>query len=246
MKIENNFSVNAPIEDAWKVILDLERVAPCLPGAAIEEAAGDEYQGTMAVKLGPISARYRGTVKVEETDESNHRVVLKATGKETRGQGSASATITSSMSEESGATNVVVETDMEVTGKVAQFGRGIMQDVASELMDRFSTCVEQEIVGGGSEGAGGSEEDGGAPREETPTVAKGSAATQPGASTRQPPQREAQPLDLGSVSSGAVLKRAVPVLAGVGGLSLLVSLVFGLRRRPSFQLIIGELEIRKR
>ena len=141
MNIENSFSVNAPIEDAWKVILDLERVAPCLPGASIEEAAGDEYQGTMAVKLGPISARYRGTVNVEETDEANHRVVLRATGNETRGQGSASATITSSMSEVNGVTNVLVETDMEVTGKVAQFGRGIMQDVASELMDRFSTCV---------------------------------------------------------------------------------------------------------
>ncbi|MDN5698644.1 MAG: SRPBCC family protein [Rubrobacter sp.] len=239
MNIENSFSVNAPIEDAWKVILDLERVAPCLPGASIEEAAGDEYQGTMAVKLGPISARYRGTVKVEETDEANHRVVLRAMGNETRGQGSASATITSSMSEENGVTNVLVQTDMEVTGKVAQFGRGIMQDVASELMDRFSTCVEQEIVGGGSEEAGR------APQKAT-TVTEESAAAQTGASTQQSPQREAQPLDLGSVSRGAVLKRAVPVLAGAGGLCLLISLVVGLRRPPSFQLIVGELEIRKR
>lgn len=239
MNIENSFSVNAPVEDAWKVILDLERVAPCLPGAAIEEAAGDEYQGTMAVKLGPISARYRGTVKVEEADEANHRVVLRATGNETRGQGSASASITSSMSEEDGVTNVLVQTDMEVTGKVAQFGRGIMQDVASELMDRFATCVEQEIVGGGGKEAAETLQ------EETPTVVTESAATQPGADTRQAPPHEAQPLDLGSVSRRAVLRRAVPALVGVGGLSLIVSLL-GLRRRPSFQLIIGDLEIRKR
>ncbi len=244
MKIENSFSVNAPIEDAWKVILDLERVAPCLPGAAIEEAAGDEYQGTMAVKLGPISARYRGTVKVEEADEQNHRVVLRAAGNETRGRGSASATITSSMIEENGATNVVVETDMEVTGKVAQFGRGIMQDVASELMDRFSACVEQEITGG----RGSEEKDSAAPRKEAPTATEGSSvAAQSGAtSTRVDSQREAQPLDLGSVGGGAVLKRAAPILAGVVGVGLLISLVIGLRRRPSFQLIVGDLEIRKR
>lgn len=240
MNIENSFSVNASVEDAWKVVLDLERVAPCLPGAAIEESAGDEYQGTMAVKLGPISARYRGTVKVEETDEANHRVVLRATGNETRGQGSASATITSSMSEENGVTNVLVETDMEVTGKVAQFGRGIMQDVASELMDRFSTCVEQEIVGGGSE------ESNGIPQREAPSAAGEAATSQPRASAQQAPQREAQPLDLGSVSRGAVFKRAVPVLAGVGGVSLLAFLAVGIRRRPSFQLIMGDLEIRKR
>lgn len=245
MKIENKFSVSAPIQDAWKVILDLERVAPCLPGAAIEEAAGDEYQGTMAVKLGPISARYRGTVKVEEADEDNHRVVLRATGKETRGQGSASATITSSMNEENGATNVVVETDMEVTGKVAQFGRGIMQDVASELMDRFSTCVEREIMGGANKES--AEQTAESPSKETSTFTEESTdAPQRRSAARGTPSGEAQPLDLGSVSSGAVLKRAMPVLAGAGGLSLLISLVFGLRRRPSFQLIIGNLEIRKR
>src|SRR5919107_3449350 len=132
-------------------MLDLERVAPCLPGASIDEAADEEYQGTMAIRLGPISARYRGTVRVEEADEENYRAVLKANGKETRGQGSASATITSTLNEENGSTRVHVETDMQVAGRVAQFGRGIMQDVAEEMMDRFSTCVEQEIVGGGAE-----------------------------------------------------------------------------------------------
>jgi carbon monoxide dehydrogenase subunit G len=112
----------------------------------------------MAIKLGPISARYRGTVRVKEADEENHRAALKANGKETRGQGSASATITCTLNEENGVTRVQVESDVQVTGRVAQFGRGIMQDVATELMDRFSTCVEQEIVGGrGRERAGGAD-----------------------------------------------------------------------------------------
>ena len=95
MKIENEFMVNAPVQQAWDAMLDLERIAPCLPGASIDEAADEEYQGTMAIKLGPISTRYRGTVRVEETDEETHRAVWRANGNETRGQGSASATITS-------------------------------------------------------------------------------------------------------------------------------------------------------
>src|ERR671932_430901 len=148
MKIENEFVVSAPVQQAWEAMLDLERIAPCLPGASIDEASDEEYQGTMAIKLGPISARYRGTVSVEETDEENYRAVLKANGNEMRGHGSASATITSTLYEENGSTRVHVETDMQVAGRVAQFGRGIMQDVAEELMDRFSTCVEQEIIGG--------------------------------------------------------------------------------------------------
>src|SRR5919199_586601 len=151
MKIENEFVVDAPVQQAWDAMLDLERIAPCLPGASIDEAADQEYQGTMAIKLGPISARYRGTVSIEQADEENHRAVMKANGQETRGQGSASATITSTLYEENGSTRVHVETDMQVAGRVAQFGRGIMQDVAEELMDRFSTGVEQEIVGGGAE-----------------------------------------------------------------------------------------------
>lgn len=231
MKIQNEFTVSAPIQQAWETMLDLERVASCLPGAAIEEATGDEYQGTMAVKLGPISARYRGTVEIEEADEENHRAVLSASGKETRGQGSASATITTVMSEENGATRVSVETDMQVTGRVAQFGRGIMQDVASELMNRFSTCVEQEITG---------------EEREQPTEAPERLASAEGEpKTREHPPREAEPLDLGAVSREAVVKRAAPVLAGLAGLGLAFALI-RLRRRPSFLLIVGNLEIRVR
>lgn len=237
MKIENEFTVNAPLQQAWDVILDLERIAPCLPGASIEESTGEEYLGTMAVKLGAISARYRGTVKIEETDEENHRAVLRAEGKETRGQGSASATITSTMKENNGATQIHVETDMQVAGRVAQFGRGIMQDVAEELLDRFSTCVEQEIVG--SEEPQGFTE----ATEQGNEAADGSdALSQSMRKVREAASAGIEPLDLGDVSRKAVFKRAMPILAGLACLIVTVGFLQTLRR-PSFSM---KFEIRKR
>jgi carbon monoxide dehydrogenase subunit G len=154
VKINNEFTVSAPVEKAWDVILDLERVAPCLPGAAIQEEKGDgEYEGTMKVKIGPITANYKGTVKFEEVDEANRRVVLEATGRDARGQGTASATIVSTMQEQGDKTKVNVETDMKLTGRAAQFGRGIAQDVATKMLGQFAACLEEEISGGGAGGA---------------------------------------------------------------------------------------------
>lgn len=242
MKIENEFVVDAPVQQAWEAMLDLERIAPCLPGASIDEAADEEYQGTMAIKLGPISTRYRGTVRVEEADEAHYRAVLKANGQETRGQGSASATITSTLHEENGSTRVHVETDMQVAGRVAQFGRGIMQDVAEEMMDRFSTCVEQEIVGNGAAQEQEAEADA---SEQEAEPAESSAANvdgqREGKSARKASPRESEPLDLGSVSRGALVKRAAPVLGGLAGLGIVALLV---RRvtRPSFSV---KFEVRK-
>jgi carbon monoxide dehydrogenase subunit G len=155
VKINNEFTVSAPVEKAWEVILDLERVAPCLPGAAIQEEKGDgEYDGTMKVKIGPITANYKGTVKFEEVDEANRRVVLEATGRDARGQGTASATIVSTMQDQGDKTKVNVETDMKLTGRAAQFGRGIAQDVATKMLGRFAACLEEEISGGGGAEAG--------------------------------------------------------------------------------------------
>src|SRR5215217_2983444 len=140
-------------------MLDLQRVAPCLPGAAIQEDKGDEeYEGTMKVKIGPITANYKGTVKVEEADEENRRAVIKATGRDARGQGTASATIVSTLQEEGDATKVSVETDMKLTGRAAQFGRGIAQDVATKMLEQFSDCLEREISGGPEEGAAAASE----------------------------------------------------------------------------------------
>ncbi len=148
MKINNEFTVGVPVEEAWDIMLDLERIAPCLPGAAIQGSGDDgEYQGTMKVKIGPITANYKGTVKVEEADAENHRAVMQATGRDARGQGTASATITSTLQGEGDNTRVQVETDMHLTGRAAQFGRGIAQDVATKMLGQFADCLEREIAG---------------------------------------------------------------------------------------------------
>src|SRR5919199_5017880 len=175
MKINNEFTVGVPVQQAWGVMLDLERIAPCLPGAAIQESEGDEYQGTMKVKIGPITANYKGTAKFEETDEENRRAVLKATGRDARGQGTASATIVSTLHEEGDDTRVKVETDMRLTGRAAQFGRGVAQDVASKMLGQFAECLEREISGGPEEGAAAASTtpaetsgDGAASQEESP------------------------------------------------------------------------------
>jgi carbon monoxide dehydrogenase subunit G len=229
MKLENEFTVDTPVEEAWNVLLDLERVTPCLPGAALTEQTGDEYKGTMSIKLGPISQEYEGTVKIDEADEEARRAVIKAEGKEARGQGTAAATITSTLHEENGgdSTRVRVETDMHITGRAAQFGRGVQEDVASKLLDRFADCLESEIVGGEVEG-----------EPEQPAASEAEPSADGAAEEEEQPRRriiqqgrKVEPLDLGEASREAVLKRvkqAAPVAAGIG---VLVVAIWLLRRR---------------
>ena len=110
MKIEDSFRVEVPVEEAWKVLLDLERIAPCLPGAQLTEVEGDEYRGTVKIKVGPITAQYKGVAKIEEADEANRKVVLQAEGRDTRGQGNASATVTATLLPEGDGTTVNIDT----------------------------------------------------------------------------------------------------------------------------------------
>ncbi|MBD0359072.1 MAG: SRPBCC family protein [Rubrobacter sp.] len=231
MKLENEFTVNVPVEDAWNVLLDLERVTPCLPGAALtEQSDDDEYKGEMKVRLGPVTQEYNGTVRIEEADESEHRAVLKADGKDARGQGAATATITSTLHDEGdGSTKVRVETDMQITGRAAQFGRGVQQDVAERLLSRFAECLENEIVGGGAK-----EEAEAAATSEAGPLENGAAAEGASEEEEQPRRRiiqqdrEVEPLDLGEASRDAVLKRvkqAAPVAAGVVALVVVIWLV---------------------
>ncbi len=146
MKLENEFTVPASIDDAWAVLLDVPRVAPCLPGATVEEGNDDgEYKGQMKVKIGPITASYKGTVKIEEADEAAHRVAMRAQAKDARGQGTAAATITSTMEEVEDGTKINVVTDMRITGPAAQFGRGVMQDVSAKMMSRFADCLAEQM-----------------------------------------------------------------------------------------------------
>jgi carbon monoxide dehydrogenase subunit G len=205
VNVNNEFMVAVPIEEAWKAMLDLERIAPCLPGASIDEQDGDEYKGTMRVKVGPITAKYQGTVRYEEVDEQARRAVLHATGRDARGQGTASATITSNLEKAGDRTKVSVETDMKLTGRAAQFGRGVAQDVATKMLGQFAECLEQELGEGGGPGASGAVES---------TVS------------------EPEAFDLGAAGGRAVLRRAVPVAAA---LVVLAGVSFWLLRKPHGQ-----------
>jgi carbon monoxide dehydrogenase subunit G len=148
MELVHEFSVPVPVEQAWRVLTDVQRIAPCLPGAELTGMDGDAYQGQVKVKVGPITAQYRGTASFAEKDEARHRVVLKASGRDTRGQGTASATVTAVMAAAGGGTTVSIATDLSVSGRVAQFGRGVMNDVTARLLEQFVRNLETGVLGG--------------------------------------------------------------------------------------------------
>ena len=225
MKLNNEFTVDVPVDDVWNVLLDLERITPCLPGASLTEETGDgEYDGAMKVKLGPVTQQYKGTVKIEEADESSHRAVLKADGKDARGQGTASATITSVLHDEgNGSTRVSVETDMHITGRAAQFGQGIQQQVSEKLLSRFADCLEEEITSGGAAR--------GADVSASANGSSGDGQPQAGSTQQQGAQQDdVEALDLGEASRDAVvgrIKPAIPLVVGAVALILVLRLVSG-------------------
>jgi carbon monoxide dehydrogenase subunit G len=244
VKLQNEFTVPAPVERAWEVLLDVERVAPCLPGAALTGSEGDEHQGTMTIKIGPITTRYQGTVRIEEADEAARRAVMRAQARDSRGQGTAAATITSTMEPVEAGTRVRVETDMRITGPAAQFGRGVMQDVSAKLMGRFADCLAQEMGTPPTRAAPPAAEEAGGAAAQEPAPAPAEPAA-PGARTVGPLNPAADPppgpagdsaaaaaapkprpteevLDLGEASREAVLKRVVPVAVGAAALLLLL------------------------
>ena len=143
MKLEHSFSVPASVEDAWTTLVDIERVAPCMPGATLETVEGDEFTGSVKVKLGPIGLTYKGKAQWLEKDDVAHRAVIRAQGKDARGNSTAAATITTSLQPigDGGGTKVDVLTDLDITGKPAQFGRGVMVDVGNKLIGQFADCL---------------------------------------------------------------------------------------------------------
>ncbi len=154
MKLEQSFVVGAPVATVWKALIDVERVAPCLPGAEITQANDDgSYEGSFQVKLGPTTAAYTGRLSMESLDEPARRATMKASGRDKRGQGSANATIVSTMHEhEGGGTRVEVETDFTITGRLARFGRGgMMQDISNKLLGDFADCLRESLEGEGGE-----------------------------------------------------------------------------------------------
>jgi len=157
MEIQNEFEVKAPIETVWNYLLDVQRVAPCMPGAELTEVVDDDtYKGKASVKLGPVNLSFAGTVVMQDRDEAAHRVVMKAEGREQRGKGAASALVTSSMVPVEDGTKVSVLADLTITGAVAQYGRGMVQDISQRLAQQFAECLEKNIeaeTAAGGEGA---------------------------------------------------------------------------------------------
>lgn len=145
MELNNDFRVGVDRDTTWKVLTDLERIAPLLPGAQLQEVEGDEYRGIVKVKVGPIQAQYKGSATLVETDKSAGKMVMKASGRDTRGQGNASATITLTMTADEGGTKVTANTDLTISGKVAQFGRGVLADVSSKLIGQFVDNLEADL-----------------------------------------------------------------------------------------------------
>jgi carbon monoxide dehydrogenase subunit G len=194
MNIEDEFRVDVPLDEAWRVLLDVERIAPCMPGAQLQEIDGDEFRGIVKVKVGPITAQYKGAARMTDVDEANHRVVVRAEGRDTRGQGNASATVTATLHPDGEGTRVTIASDVTITGKVSQFGRGVIADVSSKLLDQFVDNLERDVLS--------------APAPEPAPSPAGAASTRP----RTIDAPEAEPVDLLRTAGAPVLKRLVPAV----------------------------------
>jgi carbon monoxide dehydrogenase subunit G len=228
MELTNEFRVGVPVEQAYEVLTDVERIAPCMPGAQLQEIEGEEYRGIVKVKVGPITANYKGAATFQERD-APHRVVLRAEGRETRGQGNASATITATLAPDGDGTAVTVHTDLAVSGKVAQFGRSVLADVSAKLLGQFVECLESKLdtsAGGDPDPAAGpvaeAEPYDGEAIDPAPTP-----AAKPAVKRVDAPEPE--PVDLIATAGNPVAKRVGPVLIGIAVLWLLR--VFLRRRR---------------
>jgi carbon monoxide dehydrogenase subunit G len=198
MDLNHQFTVAVPVEDAWRILTDVERIAPCLPGAQLQEIEGETYRGVVKVKVGPIQAQFKGQASFIERDDAAHKVVLKGEGRDTTGKGNAAAVITAEMTAvDASNTSVTVNTDLSVTGKVAQFGRGAMADISDKLLAQFVVNLNALIA------------------EQPATPAPAATAAAPTGGVRTIESAEVAPLDLLSAAGSPILKRAIPVVVVV-------------------------------
>ena len=248
MEMDHSFTVPVPPDRAWDVLLDVEKIAPCMPGATVDEFDGEVVTGRIKVKVGPVSLTYRGTAKFTERDPDAKVILLEASGKETRGAGTASATVRATLEPESGGegTTATMHTTMNVTGRPAQFGRGVMVEVGGKLVEQFAQNLRQLIAEDGAAGGNAAATatdaaDGGtsagqataaADAEARPrTTQDGPGSTQPSpvvpaaattpTPTAQPPAASADSINLVKLVGPALLKRVVPVVVVAAGLALL-------------------------
>jgi carbon monoxide dehydrogenase subunit G len=243
IELDNTFTVPVPPEQAWGVLLDVERIAPCMPGASVLSVDGDKIEGQVKVKLGPLSLSYKGTAEFTEKDEASHTIGLKASGKETRGAGTASANVQASLKpgDATGSTLVSIHTSLNVTGRPAQFGRSLLPEVSGKLIGQFATNLEALIQNGGAAGdapAGAAapatavaetavaETAAPAPAAaESSASSTGAASAAPAAASTPVAPAPAAPqedsLNIVKLVGVPVLKRVAPVLAGAAVVALL-------------------------
>ncbi len=238
----NEFTVNRPIDEAWTILTDIERIAPCLPGAELQEVEGETYRGVVKVKLGAISSQFKGEANFIDRDDPNYTATIKGVGRDTGGRGNASAEINAkaeSLSPTS--TKVIVTTDLHITGKVAQFGRGIMGDVSTKLMGQFANnlneMLDEQGLDGGPDAATDGATDGATEPDPftapvTEPITESGTASDPAAAAEAPKVRKingpaTEPIDLMEVGGSSIAKRVVPAVVA------LVVLLILLRRRRS-------------
>ena len=253
MELSNEFVVPVAVDEAWVLLTDVERIAPCMPGAELQEIDGAEYRGVVKVKVGPITAQYKGKATFVEKDDAGHRAVLRAEGRDTRGQGNANATITATLVPEGSGTKVTVVTDLAITGRAAQFGRGVMADVSTKLLGQFVSCLENNVLGaaapaevgasreGAAASAGGAPAPSGGPVTREPGGASDAALvgapsgtngskSEPAATVssgpRQVTSKPAEPVDLLGTAGSPVVKRLLPAVVGA-----LLAFIIGRRLR---------------
>ena len=222
MQLDHEFTVPVGVDEAWRVLLDIERIAPCLPGATITSVDGAEFTGTVKVKVGPITVTYSGAGRFLSTDAEKHVAVIEANGKETRGVGTARATITATMYDDGGTrSRVVASTDLAITGRPAQFGRGVLADVSAKLVGQFADCLAAELGRPPAEAAGQS---GQAAEQPGETAAQpGETALATGSAAPSRPARVAEPINLVDAAGVPVLKRLAPLVAAAAVVGLLLN-----------------------
>jgi carbon monoxide dehydrogenase subunit G len=245
MELTNEFTVNVPVDEAWLVLTDMTKIAPAMPGAKLETVEGDQYRGSVKVKVGPVTAEYKGAATFLERDDAAHRAVVRAEGRETRGQGNATATITATLVPAGEGTRVSVVTDLSITGRVAQFGRGVLADVSNKLLGQFVASLETTVLGAPANGAGVAGDGVGAAGHDGPGAAPGTGAAGVSGRDRTDPapvvgvtevgtavkpgetgqvgvapgvpgeDREVVPVDLGRVVGPVIAKRLAAPLLGL-------------------------------
>lgn len=223
--IVDNFRVAASIDTTWNTLLDIERIAPCMPGAQLQEIEGDEFRGIVKVKVGPITAQYKGAAKLVLVDADARVIKIDASGRDTRGQGNASALITVTMADDNGGTVVNIDTELNVTGKVAQFGRGVMSEVSAKILKQFVENLERDVLTGEPSPAPAPAPAAASAAPAATEAAPGSATPAEAPAVRKIEMAEAKPVDLLDAAGSSVAKRALPLVA------IVLVLLFLLRRR---------------